>query len=104
MGRLTSLKPRIATLGSRLPAPAERSTYGQGRGGRPWRRLRAQVLRRDGFMCQCESCQGRKLIAHEVDHITPVFEGGTDDPGNLRAINRDCHAEKSQAEARRAGR
>lgn len=102
MGRLTTLKPRIATLGDRLPASAEQSAYGQGRGGRPWRRLRAQVLKRDGFMCQCENCQGRVLIAHEVDHITPVFEGGTDDLSNLRAINRDCHSVKTQAEAKRA--
>lgn len=77
-------------------------TYGQGRGGRPWRRLRDHVMKRDGYMCQCQDCSGRRLIAHEVDHVVPKAEGGTDDPSNLRAINRDCHKAKSQREARRA--
>ncbi len=72
-----------------------------GRGGRPWRRLRDQVLKRDGFLCQCEACQTRRmpLVAHEVDHIKSLADGGNDDPENLRAINRDCHQAKTQAEA-----
>lgn len=74
-------------------------SYGEGRGGRPWRRLRDQILARDGFMCQCEKCKGVKLIAHEVDHIIPVAKGGTDHPNNLRAMHRDCHAEKTKREA-----
>lgn len=78
-------------------------TYGQGRGGRPWRRLRAQILERDGYLCQCSDCARRLVprLAHEVDHIKPVAEGGTDDPENLQAINRDCHKTKTQAEALR---
>ncbi|WP_420042603.1 HNH endonuclease [Bordetella genomosp. 9] len=50
-------------------------------------------------MCQCENCKGVKLVAHEVDHIIPVAKGGTDHPDNLRAMNRDCHAEKTKREA-----
>lgn len=77
-----------------------------GRGGRPWRRLRSLVLDRDGWLCQCEQCQQRlmPLVAHEVDHIVSLAEGGTDDPENLRAINRDCHRAKSQREAARGRR
>ncbi|ARP89813.1 hypothetical protein CAL14_05515 [Bordetella genomosp. 9] len=74
-------------------------SYGKGRGGRPWRRLRDQIMKRDGYMCQCENCKGVKLVAHEVDHIIPVAKGGTDHPDNLRAMNRDCHAEKTKREA-----
>lgn len=74
--------------------------YGQGRGGRPWRRLREYVLQRDGGMCQCEDCKGQDKIAHEVDHVIPLARGGTDDPGNLRAINRDCHKAKTAREGR----
>lgn len=29
--------------------------------------------------------------AWEVDHITPVVDGGTDDPANLRLLCHDCH-------------
>jgi 5-methylcytosine-specific restriction protein A len=74
-------------------------SYGEGRGGRPWRRLRDQIMARDGYMCQCDRCKGVKLVAHEVDHILPVAKGGTDDPSNLRAMHRDCHAEKTKREA-----
>lgn len=69
--------------------------------GRPWRRLREQILERDSYLCKCDDCQnaGRARLAHEVDHIIPIARGGTDDPSNLRAINRDCHRMKTQAEA-----
>ena len=44
--------------------------------------IRARVLARDGWTCQCEECAstGRVLVAQEVDHITPLADGGTD-PG-----------------------
>jgi len=103
MGRVPTLAPRVQRLQERAPAPVAPS-YGQGRGGRPWRRLRDAVMKRDGYLCQCDDCkaQGRLLLAHEVDHIVPLFEGGTDSESNLRAINRDCHRAKTEAEAVRA--
>ena len=41
--------------------------------------------------------------AAEVDHITPLTLGGTDDDANLQALCTPCHRTKTQAEAR-AGR
>lgn len=81
------------------PETVER--YGQGRGGRPWRRRRAFVLKRDGYVCRCEECTrlGRLLPADEVDHIVPLSQGGTDDDDNLQAINRECHKAKTAREA-----
>jgi 5-methylcytosine-specific restriction enzyme A len=69
--------------------------------GRPWRRLRDQIMERDGHLCRCDECTrlGRTRLAHEVDHIVPLADGGTDDPRNLRAINRDCHKLKTQVES-----
>lgn len=67
--------------------------------GRPWRRLREQIMERDGWMCQCDKCKGMKLVAHEVDHVIPVSAGGNDTPYNLRAMNRDCHKAKTKAES-----
>ncbi len=69
-----------------------------------WRRVRPKILKRDGYRCRCDDCKrlGRVLSAGEVDHRIPKFEGGTDDPSNLYAINRDCHKRKTQAEALRA--
>lgn len=100
MARLKALKPRIPVLGSSLPTgPRPQTSYGQGRGGRPWRRKRDQVLLRDQYLCQCEQCGGQRLLADEVDHIVPLSRGGTDDLSNLRAINKDCHKAKTAREA-----
>ncbi|MGV8637612.1 HNH endonuclease, partial [Pseudomonas aeruginosa] len=64
----------------------EDKAWGNGRGGRPWRRKRERILKRDGYMCQCSECKGMKRIATEVDHIIPLSQGGTDDDSNLMAI------------------
>jgi len=110
MARITTLAPRIASAPSRIkPNAPVVPRYGQGRGGRPWRRLRDQILLRDKYLCRCDECEAKPLLmrapANEVDHITPKAEGGTDHPDNLRAINSEHHKVKTQAEARRgAGR
>lgn len=100
---MPSAAPRLklAPLARQHRTQAPPDNYGKGRGGRPWRRLRAQILERDGHLCQCETCKatGALMLATEVDHILPKWKGGTDDPGNLRAINARCHAIKTQREA-----
>ena len=65
--------------------------------GQAWRVLRARVLRRDQYLCQCDQCKGlgRVRVAHEVDHIVPKALGGTDAMDNLQAINHQCHIEKT---------
>lgn len=63
--------------------------------GRKWMEIRSRVMRRDGYMCQCGKCKGKKLLADEVDHIVPLFKGGTDDLDNLMAMNKDCHEDKT---------
>lgn len=75
--------------------------WGQGRGGRPWRRLRDAVLLRDKYLCQCAECAERlvPLEATEVDHIVPIAKGGKDEGSNLRAINTDCHKRKTLRES-----
>jgi 5-methylcytosine-specific restriction protein A len=105
MGRLRTLPPRLKAAPTRAKALEQATRYGKGRGGRPWRRLRDAVLKRDGFLCQCEDCQKGDVVpalANEVDHIVPLFQGGSDDPSNLRAINDVHHKAKTQAEARQA--
>ena len=70
---------------------AWRRADGGGRGGRPWRRIRARVLRRDSGLCQHCLKAGRVTAAAEVHHLTPVAMGGTDDMGNLLALCPPCH-------------
>jgi 5-methylcytosine-specific restriction protein A len=69
--------------------------------GAAWDKLRLSILARDQHVCRCSTCtaMGRVRPATEVDHITPKYAGGTDDPGNLQAINTDCHKAKTQLEA-----
>jgi 5-methylcytosine-specific restriction protein A len=56
------------------------------------------VLLRDQYTCQvCD----RVTDELEVDHITPLARGGSDDMSNLRAICVPCHKTKT---AREGGR
>jgi len=82
------------------------NNYGQGRGGRPWRRLREKVLQRDGYLCQCDLCKGSALplLANEVDHIIPLAHNGSNEMTNLQAINHQHHRIKTQKECNKNAR
>ena len=61
------------------------------------KRLRFEILRRDGFQCRycgLRSTEGNGLT---VDHVTPVTLGGTDEPSNLVAACIDCNAGKTSS-------
>lgn len=72
--------------------------------GDSWMALRLKVLQRDGYTCQC--C-GIVRKDNEVDHRTPLEQGGTNDMSNLQTLcggPDGCHTRKTKAEARgRAG-
>lgn len=75
------------------------ANWGNGRGGRPWRRLRDQVMARDKYLCQPCQREGRLTESTEVDHIVGVAKGGKDDPLNLQAICGSCHQAKTACES-----
>lgn len=97
--RLTTLKSNLKTLPDRLKTTGslepKASTYGQGRGGRPWRRLRARIILRDQYTCQLcfRVCMDHDL---DCDHVVPKADGGTDDPANLRTLCRPCHVKRAR--------
>lgn len=65
------------------------------KGGRQWRRLRAQALMQEPL---CRSCQskGRVTAAVVVDHIVALVNGGKEfDPNNLQTLCDECHAVKT---------
>lgn len=71
--------------------------------GRPWRRLRERILKRDGYLCQyCLQSSGLVTVATEVDHRLAVAFGGNDEESNLISTCSDCHAEKTAEEAKKA--
>lgn len=102
MGRLTTLKPRVTMAkGRQLASPGEANgqpseSWGSGRGGRPWRRIRDAILLRDKYTCQQCGHIGTDL---EVDHIVNVAQGGTDDDCNLQSLCIPCHKVKTATES-----
>jgi 5-methylcytosine-specific restriction protein A len=71
--------------------------------GRPWRRLREQVMNRDGWICQVCKRKGKVTEATQCDHIVPVSKQGDNTPANLQAICDACHEAKTQREAGNTG-
>ena len=115
MAKLTSLRPRLATVRSKLQyLPHDRQEYDRQRDAQPWRRwyktarwqkLRMSVLVRDLFTCQWAGC-GRieadtsQLVA---DHRKPHRgdEALFWDDHNLWCLCKPCHdSAKQRLEAR----
>lgn len=66
----------------------------------PWRRIRLEVLERDGWRCQIigPKC---KHIADQVDHIVAIENGGSWwDKSNLRASCGPCNNGRSKGHER----
>lgn len=85
---------------ARPPEPPRKRESAHARGyDRKWRRVRAHYLRKSPV---CEHCGD---VASEVDHITPLADGGTHRHDNLRALCKPCHSRRTAADHRgRAGR
>lgn len=57
--------------------------------------LRFEILKRDGYRCQMCGVTAKDGATLEIDHITPVARGGTNDADNLQVLCRECNAGKS---------
>jgi 5-methylcytosine-specific restriction protein A len=74
--------------------------------GRKWRKIRLMYLRRhplceDPYGVHAE--HGETVPATEVDHQTPLREGGSHRVDNLQALCRACHSRKTAIEDGRWG-
>lgn len=54
-----------------------------------WRTIRAEIYRRDGYVCQ--ECGKHCRDDIQCHHIVPVEDGGSDDEQNLITLCRRCH-------------
>ena len=66
------------------------------------------AIRRKHFAKQplCVACKaaGFVRLATELDHITPLWAGGSESEANRQGLCKECHAAKSEREAKqRAG-
>ena len=61
--------------------------------------LKKIVAASGGWRCAC--CGLPLDASYEVDHITPLSEGGTNDRSNLQALRSECHKLKTSFERAR---
>jgi len=95
--RLQSAAPRVATLTARPGVVVERKRGYAGVLDR--KRIRA----RDCSLCQECKRQGRTTIGHPVDHIKPLWAGGSDEDSNKETLCVPCHDRKTALEAKQRG-
>lgn len=98
MARLQTLKPRVASVASRLrPVQVDRQAVRQyATNSSQWLAIRQQVLMRDSYTCQtCGRVCGRKGEAH-VDHIDG--DSGNNQMANLQTLCAPCHSRKTAKE------
>jgi len=86
------------TMTPRCPEHTPRNPWTRPRPLPPgWRRLRASILKRDGYRCvECGA------PATEVHHIVDRALGGTDHPSNLESLCAPHHQARTVAAAARA--
>ena len=67
--------------------------------GHSWRKLRVEVLERDGYLCVTCEANGFIEPATDVDHIVSKAHGGSDELDNLQSLCRACHKDKTRVES-----
>lgn len=102
--KLTTLKSRLQTVGTRLSAlPVATGTVERKRGSAGVRD-RNRIRARDHGLCQECKRQGRTSLGAAVDHIRPLWAGGSDEDTNKELLCQPCHDAKSAREAAQRGR
>jgi len=80
----------VLTLVRRLqkPAPAPRLKRARPTPATKWRMAANQAW-------QCAFCADPLEHACQIDHIMPLFKGGSNDGANLQILCANCHAAKT---------
>lgn len=115
MGKLSNIRPAVSIAPSPLPRATDR--HGHDSTAEPWRkwystprwrRLREQVFRRDGYICQRSGaiCGGKgndwnsPVANHKRAHRgDPVLFW---DPANIETVTKQVHDSEIQAEESKA--
>lgn len=99
--RLQLLKPRLQAAGGRLPAhTTARPDVVERKRGSAGVRDRERIRKRDCGICQECARQGRLGVpGWPVDHIVPLWKGGSDDDSNKEVLCVSCHDAKTAREA-----
>jgi 5-methylcytosine-specific restriction enzyme A len=96
--KLQRLGTRLAVLDTRrLPVLETKAGTTPRTRGEAWMKTRRQVLLRDGFACVDCGCIS---MSNQIDHDTPLEQGGTDDHRNLKVRCPECHKAKTATETK----
>ncbi|WP_294636615.1 HNH endonuclease signature motif containing protein [uncultured Aquabacterium sp.] len=98
MAKIKTLKPRIGVINTSRAAVI--STDPQRIRGRKWQARREAWLMLNPLCRHCKE-HGRTTMGQEVDHIVPLWMGGTDNESNYQTLCIPCHKLKTAAEAAR---
>ena len=96
--RLTAASTNRLTVVQPVNPDATKRIYGD-----KWMGIRRRIMVRDSYACA--AC-GLVRNDHEVDHITPLSDGGSNDDANLQLLCSGvgrCHAIKSKREGKGRG-
>jgi 5-methylcytosine-specific restriction protein A len=100
MPKLQSLKSSLQVARGRLSTlqPLTTQTTERKRG---WAGVqdRDRIRRRDEGLCQGCKRNNKVSVGVHVDHIVPLWKGGSDEDANKELLCRPCHDEKSAVEA-----
>jgi len=99
--KLRTLKPRLQAAGNRLQTlKSTRPDVVERKRGSAGVRDRERIRQRDCGLCQECRRQGRLgVLGVDVDHIIPLWEGGSDTDENKELLCLEHHHEKSASEA-----
>lgn len=99
MAKLQTLKPRLQTLGSKLQTVATRPGTVERKRGYAGVKDRERIRERDQGLCQQCLRNGIGRTGWPVDHIVPLWKGGSDEDDNKELLCDDCHDAKTAREA-----
>jgi 5-methylcytosine-specific restriction protein A len=95
--KLTTLKSRIVGMPARVsPQRVERIR------GRTLQVIRTEHFRRNPCCTACLA-EGVYTLATELDHIIPLFKGGSDSEANRQGLCATCHAAKTRGDLKDPG-
>lgn len=98
MARLKTLQPRLKTINTNRLQTLPPATVQRKRGSAGVKDREA-IKRRD-----CDMCQSCGRLGRVVDHIIPLWAGGSDEDSNKQLLCDPCHDAKTAREAKqRAG-
>ena len=98
MVKLRILQSRLKPATNARLAPAPTAAVERKRGSAGVRD-RERVRQRDCGLCRACKAKGRTAVGVAVDHITPLWVGGSDEDDNKWLLCQPCHDAKSAHEA-----